>query len=353
MLRIGIIGTGSMANAHAEAYAALKGVTLVACCDVEEERAKAFARKWGIPAAYTDYRKLLSEAKPDGVSIVTPDDSHASISIAALDRGIAVLCEKPMASTLTAARRMLEASRRSTVVRMVNYSKRNSAGLQAARAVIASGGIGAIRHVEASYLQGWLVRKEWGDWRTTPRFTWRLSKKHGSGGVLGDLGCHAYDMAAFLCGDIREIYARLEVFDKGVPGGRVGEYDLDANDSFVSTVTFANGALGTIHCTRWAVSFLDRPFIRVHGERASIEVDLRRSWDEYRICKPNQKEWKTVRARPSPSNYERFVHAVKTGKADESDFENAYKVQLYLELSQRSNDRRRAIEIERAALEAR
>lgn len=352
MVHIGIIGTGSMANSHADAYSKMKGVRLVACCDVDLERGRAFAEKWSIPAVYSDYEAMLKAVHLDGVSIVTPDPSHAAISIACLSARVPVLCEKPMASTLADARRMLEASRKSNIVQMVNYSKRNSAGLQAARKLIASGGIGAIKHVEASYLQGWLATPVWGDWRKTPRLTWRLSKKHGSLGVLGDLGCHIYDMATFLCGDIAELYCRLETFDKGIPEGKIGEYDLDANDSFISTVTFGNGALGTVHSSRWAVSFVDRPMIRVHGDEATVEVDLSRSWDDYYLYKAKAREWKTVRGKKSMSNYERFIHALKSGKGDESDFENAYRIQVYLEYSMRSNARRGPITIDQHALEA-
>ena len=339
-----------MANAHAEAYSHMKGVAITACCDLLDERVKEFAQKWSIPSRYNDFETMLKNEELDGVSIVTPDPTHAAASIAALSRTIPVLCEKPMASTLGEARRMLDASRKSNVVRMVNYSKRNSAGLQAARKLIASGGIGAIRHVEASYLQGWLATKAWGDWRKTPRLTWRLSKKHGSMGVLGDLGCHIYDMATFLCGDIDELYCRMETYDKGVPNNKLGEYDLDANDSFVSTVTFANGALGTIHSSRWAVSFDDRPFVRVYGDEATLQIDLNRSWDEYYLCKAKSREWKTVTGKKTPSNYERFVHAIKSGTGDESDFENAFKIQMYLEYSMRSNARKGPITIDKSVL---
>lgn len=346
MKRIAIIGTGVMGNHHAETYAAIEGASVTACCDAAEERGRQFAKRWKIPRFYSDYRRLLDEEELDGVSVVVPDAMHAEISIAALERGIPVLCEKPMASTLEEAGKMLEAARASRAMAMVNYSKRNSYGLQAARDYIASGGIGTIKHVEASYLQGWLGTKVWGDWRTDSWLTWRLSTKHGSLGALGDLGCHIYDMATFLCGDITELYCRLETFDKGVPGGRVGEYELDANDSFVSTVTFAQGAIGTIHSTRWAVAFPDRPFVRVYGELGTIQVDLNRSSEHYSFCPAEGGTWQEVKGERTENNHERFLRAIETGVNDESDFENAYKIQTYLECSVRSSEERSPVKVE-------
>ena len=335
-----------MAASHARHYRDMAGVELAACCDVQEERAAAFAEKWGIPRFYIDHSKMLSSERLDGVSIVTPDAYHAPIAIEALESGVAVLSEKPMATNLVEARAMLAAARRSGVIHMVNFTVRESAGLQKAREVIASGQIGRIMHVEASYLQGWLVTTEWGDWRTTPAFTWRLSKKHGSLGVLGDTGCHIFDMATFLCGDISDVYCRLATYDKGIPGNKLGEYDLDANDSFAASVTFANGALGMIHATRWATGILNRAFARVYGDAGTIDVDLGRSPDNYRLFLAKTKEWKTVECASTPTNYGRFVHSIESGMNDVSDFENGYKVQVYLDASLRSGEEQRPVPIE-------
>ena len=99
--------------------------------------------------------------------------------------------------------------------------------------------------------------------------TWRLSSKHGSAGDLGDIGCHIYDMTTLLCGDIAEINCQLRTFDKGVPGNQLGEYVLDANDSFVSIVSFANGGLGTIHSSRWATGQANSLRVRVYGDEGA------------------------------------------------------------------------------------
>lgn len=336
MVKIGIIGTGGMANAHAESYKKIKGVKLTACCDISAERATAFAEKHGIPKVYTDYHEMLQKEKLDGVSNVTPDAMHADISLAVIAHCVAILCEKPLATSLADALKMRDAALQAGVVNMVNFSYRNSCGLQKAAEVIKKGTIGRIMHVESSYLQSWLANASWGDWRTNTALTWRLSTKHGSAGDLGDIGCHIYDMTTLLCGDITEINCQLRTFDKGVPGNKLGEYELDANDSFASIVSFANGALGTIHSSRWATGQANSLRVRVYGEKGAIEVDLDKAYDEYRICigKDVLKfAWKTVKCKPTPSNYERFIKSIKTGVNDVNDFTNGAKIQAYLENS--------------------
>jgi predicted dehydrogenase len=349
MVRLAIVGAGHMANAHAQNFSALKGVTLAACCDVDEKRARAFADRWNVPHWYVDYDDMLEAETLDAVSNVTVDIMHAPISLAAVAKGLAVLCEKPLATTLADARAMRDAARKRGVVTQVNFSYRNSAGAQAAAALIRKGGIGRIMHVEASYLQSWLMQDLWGDWRTTDSMTWRLSTKHGSAGVLGDIGCHIYDLTALLCGDIAEIGCTLRTFDKGIKGNRIGPYALDANDSFVSTVTFAEGGLGTVHATRWATGQINSLRVRVYGDEGAVEIDLDKSNDLYRICKgkpaARKGAWKDVHCRRVPTQYERFIQAVRSGKSDVSDFANGAKVQAYLDASVVSDREKKSIKV--------
>lgn len=349
MIRIGIIGTGGMANAHAGELAKIKGVKLTACCDTNLERAQAFAAKHQIPAVYGDYRELLRTEKLDGIANVTPDAVHAEVALAVLGAGVSILSEKPLATSLVQARKMLRAAEAAGVIHMVNFSYRNSCALQAMAKVVQAGRIGRILHVEASYLQSWLVSRGWGDWRTNPALTWRLSIQHGSAGDLGDIGCHIYDLTTFVCGEIAEIDCRLKTFDKGVPGNKLGEYPLDANDSFVATVEFANGALGTIHSSRWATGQANSLRLRVYGDAGAVELDLDRSYSEYRIC-TGQKDidafaWKTVKCRPTPNMYQRFVRAIRSGQRDPSDFANGARVQAYLEHSFLSDRARKPVKV--------
>lgn len=348
MIKLGIIGTGGMANSHAQNFSGMKGVTLAACCDIDEKKARAFAAKWKIPRWYVDYDEMLGAEFLDAVSNVTVDAMHAPISLAVIARGLPVLCEKPLATTLADARKMRDAARARKVVTHVNFSYRNSSGAQAAAELIRGGGIGRVMHLESSYLQSWLVQNAWGDWRTHDGMTWRLSTRHGSAGTLGDIGCHIYDLTALLCGDIAEITCTLKTFDKGIKGNRIGPYVLDANDSFVSTIRLAEGGIGTIHATRWATGHLNSLRVRVYGDKGGVEVDLDTSYDLYRVSKGktiDKAEWKDVKCKKTPTQYQRFITAVRTGKSNVCNFDNGAKVQAYLDASFVSDEKKAPVKV--------
>ena len=245
-VRILILGTGGMAKNHAENFAAIPGVTVVAGIDTRAEQLAAFKAAHSIPHGFPSVQEAVAWGEFDAVTNVTPDAAHYATTLPFLAAGKHVLCEKPLATNAAHAEEMAAAAAKAGVVNMVNLTYRNVAQLQKAREIVTSGQIGTVRHVEASYLQSWLVSKAWGDWRTESQWLWRLSRKHGSNGVLGDIGVHILDFASYGSGlEIEHVFARLKTFDKA-PGNKIGDYDLDANDSFAMTVDFNNGALGVI-----------------------------------------------------------------------------------------------------------
>ena len=129
MVRIAVVGTGGMANGHVKAFQAIKGCRVVACCDIDETRAQAFAAKHGIPAVYTDLEQMLQLPGLDAVTNVTSDAAHYPTTMKALAAGKHVLCEKPLATGFGDARKMVEAARRAKLINMVNFSYRNSAAI--------------------------------------------------------------------------------------------------------------------------------------------------------------------------------------------------------------------------------
>ena len=91
IIRIGIVGTGGMAQSHATKLSKIPNVKLAACADIFPERSQAFAQKWNIPGVYTDYKKMLDMEKLNGISVVTSDNMHAPVSLYALKKKVAVL----------------------------------------------------------------------------------------------------------------------------------------------------------------------------------------------------------------------------------------------------------------------
>jgi predicted dehydrogenase len=335
-MRLLILGTGGMAAQHAKHFAAIDGVTVVGGVDVDPARLQEFNTAHKIERGFASLDAAIAWGEFDAVANVTPDSIHHPTTIAALRAGKHVFCEKPLATDAVKAFEMVDVAEQAGLINMVNLTYRNVAELQYAREVVMSGQIGAVKHVEASYLQSWLVSKAWGDWRTESKWLWRLSRKHGSNGVLGDIGVHILDFASYGAGlDIEHVFARLKTFDKA-PGNKIGEYELDANDSFTMAVDFSNGALGVIHATRWATGHFNELRLRVYGERGGVEVQHRHDGSRLRICLGEDAEtgtWKEVEVPAVPTNYQRFAGAVRAGKNQEPSFRHAAELQRVLDLA--------------------
>lgn len=333
MIKIAIVGTGGMANGHAAAFKAIGGCKVTAACDVIREKAEAFAEKHGIKKVYDNVDDLLADGDFDAVSNVTPDAHHAPVSLKVIAKKKHILCEKPLATHYADARKMAQAAKRKGVINMVNFSYRNSSAIQRAHDLVAAGELGEIMHFEASYLQGWLVWSRAGNWNPGPGALWRLSEKHGSKGVLGDLGVHIVDFATFPSGEVKSLNCHLKTFEK-VKGNRIGEYVFDANDTAVMTVELRNGAVGTIHTTRWGSGHGNSLRLEVHGDRGALLVDLDKGWDTLQICRGKdlaKLQWRTLKCGKTPNIYQRFVKSIKTGVNDQPDFERGAAIQKVLD----------------------
>lgn len=339
-MRILILGTGGMANQHALNFSAMDGVEVVGGVDIVPERLAAFCAEHGIDRSFSTLDEALVWGKFDAVANVTPDSVHHATTLAALDAGKHVFCEKPLATDAAKAMEMTEAAGRAGLVGMVNLTYRNSPALQRGRQMVLAGDIGAVRHIEASHLQSWLVGNAWGDWKTESKWLWRLSRQHGSNGALGDIGIHIVDFASYGCGlDIAHVFARLKTFDKA-PGNCIGEYGLDANDAFTMSVDFTSGAIGTIQASRTAAGQLDQLRLRVYGDKGSLEMIYDTGRSSLRSCMGadiNVANWRDVPFDPVETNYQRFVSAVRTGETREPSFRRATDIQKVLDTAQVSD----------------
>lgn len=333
-MRLLILGTGAMAATHVQAFGAVKGCDVVGGVDVNLGRAQAFATEHGLKQAFGSLEAALDWGRFDAVANVTPDPTHHPTTLECLAAGKPVFCEKPLAESYPLAREMAADADNRGLVNMVNLTYRNVAALQKARALIADGRVGDIRHVEASYRQSWLVADNWGDWRTEPKWLWRLSSAHGSRGVLGDVGIHILDFVLFATGLLPvSLQARLKTFHKAA-GDRIGDYPLDANDSAVMSIEFDNGALGVVHASRFATGYANTLRLQVFGDRGAIELEHGNTATQLRLCAGKDvhgQVWSEVACPPVPSNYEKFVAAVRSGHNDQPDFAYAAALQRLLD----------------------
>lgn len=334
-LRIGILGCAAIARPFARDVASSADVCLAAVASRDLARAQAFACDFAIPRAHGRYEALLADPEVDIVYVPLPNSLHAEWAIAAARAGKHVLCEKPLAENFALADEMAKAAEQAGLINMVNLTYRNVAALHVARKLVTDGSLGRIRHVEASYRQSWLVGNHWGDWKTLPMWLWRLSQKHGSKGVLGDVGIHILDFASFGCSsELVAVQPRLKTFHKA-DGDQIGEYPLDANDSAVMTVEFANGAIGVIQASRFMTGHDNELHLRIHGDKGAVEVRHFEGWTELRACTGddvNTMAWRHIKPEPVETNYRRFINAIAAGKNEEPDFRHAANLQRVLDL---------------------
>jgi predicted dehydrogenase len=290
-LRIGMVGYAFMGAAHSQGWRTAGRVfdlprepVLSAICGRDPDAVRAAADRHGWADAETDWRALIARDDVDLVDICTPGDSHAEIAIAALEAGKHVLCEKPLANTVEEAEAMVRAADEAWErgqSAMVGFNYRRVPAVALARALIAEGRLGALRHVRVTYLQDWLV---------DPQFplTWRLRREQAGSGSLGDLGAHIVDLAQYLAGEpLAGVSAMLETFvhERPLPAGATsglsavsasGTGRVTVDDAAVFTGRFASGALASFEATRYATGRKNALRIELNGELGSLAFDLER-----------------------------------------------------------------------------
>ena len=337
-MRLLIVGTGNMAGLQVQrGWSRIEGVELVGAVDVVPANLEAFAATYGVPKTFGTLEEAIAWGGFDAASVVASDAWHHPLVMQLIAAGKPIFCEKPLATNYPLAMEMVEAVEQAGLINMVNLTYRNVAELHKAREIIASGEIGAVKHIEASYLQHWLAQRDFADEASlSGRWLWRLSKGHGSNGTLGDIGIHILDFTTFAAGQpIVSMNCRLQTFQK-VPGDRIGEYVLDANDSFIISAEFGNGAIGTIHSSRWASGHSNDQKLRIYGNKGGLELSHGHWGSLLRVCAGADvatSTWREVVAEPVETNYQRFVTAVRTGVQQDPDFRHAAGLQKLLDLA--------------------
>jgi predicted dehydrogenase len=290
-LNVAMIGGGFMAKAHALAYAAMPMFFWPApaiphrkvIVDVTADLAETARQRYGFEEASTDWKAVLSRNDIDVVDIVTPNDSHAEIAIAAAKAGKNVICEKPLARTGMEAKSMLDAVEAAGVIHMVAFNYRRTPAVALARKYIEEGRVGKILSFRGTYLQ---------DWSADPNgpLSWRFQKKIAGSGAVGDIGTHVIDLARYLVGEIESVSALVKTYistrpvqsggfdqlaasDKSGKGPRAA---VDVDDEMLTLVKFAGGAMGSIEATRNAYGRNNFITFEIHGDKGSIAFNYER-----------------------------------------------------------------------------
>ena len=256
-LKIGIIGCGGIANGkHMPALSRLSDkVEMVAFCDIIVERAQEAAKKYGTADAkvYEDYHQLLEDKSIDVVHVLTPNRSHCEISVAALEAGKHVMCEKPMAKTAADARKMLEAAKRSGKKLTIGYQNRCRPDSLLLKKAVDRGDLGEIYFAKAH-----AIRR-----RAVPTWGVFLNEYEQGGGPLIDIGTHALDLTLWMMNNYKPKAVLGQTFKKlgkqTETGNAWGDWDPEkftVEDSAFGFITMQDGATIILESS-WALNTLD------------------------------------------------------------------------------------------------
>lgn len=296
-LNIGLIGSGFMGQAHADAFhrAALLyrnlplQPVLHTLADATPELAAAAAARFGFAKSTGDWRAMIHDPEIDVVDITTPNAMHFEMAMAAIEAGKHVYCEKPLTVSLADARTLAEAAEARGVKTMVAFNNIKTPAALLAKKLIERGDIGTPTRFRGWFDQGFFNDPEM-------PWSWRCSREQAGSGSLGDLGSHVISVAQFLMGGVESVIGQEQTYfaTRPAPGGGSGYgASVDASgkrptveneDQFQALVRFANGAGGTIESSRIAAGKIFGVFWEVSGTEGTIIMDGER-FNELKIAR--------------------------------------------------------------------
>ena len=262
---IGLIGGGFMAKSHSNAYHTIPYIynnsrfytDLVAIGEIDSERAEIAKKRYGFERAAVGYMDVIDDPRVDLVDICVDDALHATIALAAIERGKHILCEKPLALNADDAKQLRDAANQKGVVAMTGFNYRFVSAVVLAKRLIESGVMGKVYHFRGDYLQ------DVGAFEETPiEKLWYAYGSKSSGVALG-LGTHLIDMARFLVGEIEEVCGMLPNYNP-VRESANGPVSVTTEEDMLLLARFNRGATGTMrasaissgrkNCLRWEIS---------------------------------------------------------------------------------------------------
>jgi len=283
---VGMLGYAFMGKAHANGFKQMPYIIwpppampkLVAIAGRNADAVTQAAGRYSFARATTDWHDLLSDPEIQVFDNCGPNNLHVEPCIAAAEAGKHIICEKPLGRTAAESKQMLDAVTKAGVKHLCAFNYRFTPAVLHARHLIQSGALGRIYHFRARYLQEWIL---------DPNFpiVWRLEKDVAGSGVLGDLGTHIIDLARFLVGEIDSVSAIMKTFIPERTNAAGERQTVDVDDAFAAIMEFANGALGTLEASRFALGRKNHNTFEINGEKGSIVFNLERL-NELQVCIP-------------------------------------------------------------------
>tara|TARA_R110000796_G_scaffold202007_1_gene318249 strand:+ start:1864 stop:3027 length:1164 start_codon:yes stop_codon:yes gene_type:complete len=321
-LNIGLIGSGFMGQAHADAYHRARMLyrdlpltpRLYAIADQGADVAEAARERLGFEKSYGDWRQLIDDPHVDVVDITSPNALHHEMALAAIAAGKHVYCEKPLAMSDDQAREMHEAAERAGVKTMVAFNNIKTPAALLAKQLIDAGEIGRPIRFRGTFDQGFFNDPD------LP-WSWRCSREGAGTGALGDLGAHIISVAQFLMGDLEEVncQTQTQITERPVPSSDAGyasKVDKDAemrrvenDDQTQALVKFTSGAAGVIESSRLAAGRVFGVYWEISGTEGTLYMDGER-FNELQVYRLNDDKrdrgFKTLLAGSQVPQYRAF-----------------------------------------------
>jgi predicted dehydrogenase len=348
---VGVIGAGFARKTQIPAFVACEGARVTAIASGRRENAEAVAREFSIPFVGADWREVVARDDVDLVCVTTPTVFHREMTLAALARGKAVLCEKPMAMSAAESGEMRRAATDAGLLAHVDHELRFVPARLKARELVAAGEVGRVRHAKVQFRADWraAVDQKW-DW-------W--SDAGAGGGILGAIGSHAIDALRWLAqGEFAEVSCRLathvaERADAATNEARRVTSDDEANlllrfapSELVSETATAAASLSAVESGEAAHR------VEIFGERGALKIEGSRLWR----AEAGAGRWEEVAGEDAPlaggmrdtewaRGFTVFSRKIidalregRTGVEGAATFDDGHRTQLVLDAARRSHE---------------
>ena len=350
-LKFGVVGTSWYTEYfHLARLKECPEAVLYAICGRNRSRAEEMATKYAIPQVFTDYHEMIERAGLQALIVATPDDLHYLVTMAGLEAGLHVFCEKPLAMNSTQAKEMLDKAEGVGVKHMVCFTFRWLPFHKWIK-----------RLIEEGYLGKWYMINIRYDGDYGQEYSWRFDKEQ-SNGILADLGSHAIDLARWYVGNITQVGGLLStIMPRNGPNGQPMD---SANDAAVMTLRFANGAQGIIQVS--AVAEMGQTehqqHVILYGEGGTLEMHfyllgggevlgIRRGEKEFKKLEiPGEFFGTNEKNTPFdimtvPLGHQSFIDAILNDRDVEPSFLDGYKAQLVIDAAMESHRQGKLINI--------
>jgi len=360
---VGFFGTSWWADAmYLPALQKHPHARVTAICGRNHKRTKAFAERWQIPRYYTNVAQMLGDETLEAVIIATPNDSHYAIGMQVLQRGLHLLCDKPLALTYTQAQEMAALAKVQGVKTMVPFTYSYMPTARYIKELIDTDYIGRPYHLNMRYYTGF--------GRSGDQYNWRFDTGKAGSGALGDIASHFIYLATWYFGPIVGVFCKLGyMVDRPSLDPQGNAYEV-GDDTAILTLEFENGAQGIIQVT--TVAYEDTPFgqthhMEFHGDAGTLYHFI--DWDTVQLVSGAREGEGPIRRLPVPDriwgNVRRdtvhhtykdlfrendfmareFISAILNDQPIQPNFEDGAFIQRVIEAAITSNHQQRWIAI--------